>query len=203
MTAPQMVHVVDDDAGVRDSLAFLFESAGLPVATYESATVLLDAAPRLMPGCILTDIRMPDLDGMALQQRLNEIGVRLPVIIMTGHADVPLAVAALKAGAIDFIEKPFDDEAMLSAVRRALAAQELEGARHAAAKETRRRIASLTPREREVMEGMILGQATKVIANELGSSPRTVEVHRARVMEKMEVKSLPELVRKVLAAREG
>ncbi len=197
----QVVHVVDDDPGMRDSSAFLLESAGLAVSTYASPGLLLAAAPKLAPGCILSDIRMPELDGLALQRRLAELGVRLPVIFMTGHADVPLAVAALKAGAVDFIEKPFADDAILDAIRRALATSEREQVRIAATEETERRIGSLTPREREVMEGMILGQATKVIANELGTSPRTIEVHRARVMEKMDVRSLPELVRMVLEAR--
>ena len=207
MPAPLMVHVVDDDEAVRASLAFLFESAAQPVTCYPSATALLEAAGgpapagALAPGCIVTDVRMPDLDGLALQRRLSELGVRLPVIIMTGHADVPLAVAALKAGAIDFIEKPFDDGALLAAVHRALAAQERDRAGLAAIQETERRLATLTPREREVLEGMVAGKPNKVTANELGSSPRTVEVHRARVMEKMAVRSLPELVRMVLEAR--
>lgn len=207
MPAPLMVHVVDDDEAVRASLAFLFELAAQPVTCYPSATALLEAAGglapagALAPGCIVTDVRMPDLDGLALQRRLSELGVRLPVIIMTGHADVPLAVAALKAGAIDFIEKPFDDGALLAAVHRALAAQERDRAGLAAIQETERRLATLTPREREVLEGMVAGKPNKVTANELGSSPRTVEVHRARVMEKMAVRSLPELVRMVLEAR--
>ena len=201
VSGPLMVHVVDDDEAVRSSLSFLLEAAEQPVTCYPSATALLDAAGTLAPGCIVTDVRMPDLDGLALQRRLSELGVRLPVIIMTGHADVPLAVAALKAGAVDFIEKPFDDEALLAAVRRALDVQERDRAGLAAIRETERRMATLTPREREVMEGMVAGKPNKVTANDLGTSPRTVEVHRARVMEKMAVRSLPELVRMVLEAR--
>jgi two-component system response regulator FixJ len=198
-----MVHVVDDEEAVRSSLAFLLESANQPVTLYPSATALLEAGHALAPGCIITDVRMPDMDGLVLQLRLAEIGVRLPVIIMTGHADVPIAVAALKAGAIDFIEKPFEDEALLAAVQKALAMQERTAAVLAVTRETERRLATLTPREREVMEGMVAGKANKVTAQELGTSPRTVEVHRARVMEKMGVRSLPELVRMVLEARGG
>jgi two-component system, LuxR family, response regulator FixJ len=196
-----MVHVVDDDEAVRSSLGFLFESAEQPVTLYPSASALLENAAGIAPGCIVTDVRMPDLDGLALQRRLGELGVRLPVIIMTGHADVPLAVAALKAGAVDFIEKPFDDDALLAAVRRALEGHARDAASREAVRETERRVASLTPREREVMEGMVAGKPNKVIAYDLGTSPRTVEVHRARVMEKMAVRSLPELVRLVLATR--
>jgi two-component system, LuxR family, response regulator FixJ len=195
-----MVHVVDDDEDVRASLALLFETMGQPVTCYGSATALLEAAAGLAPGCILTDVRMPDLDGLALQRRLAEIGVRHSVIVMTGHADVPLAVAALKAGAVDFIEKPFDEDTLLAAVQRALARQEQQQAGFAAVTETNRRLGTLTPREREVMDGMVAGKPNKVIAYDLGTSPRTVEVHRARVMEKMAVRSLPELVRMVLEA---
>ena len=198
--AAAAVHVVDDDEAVRHSLAFLFESAGLPVRAYESAAAFLLAAPGLAAGCVVTDVRMPGMDGLALQRRLAETGVRLPVIVMTGHGDVPVAVQALKAGATDFIEKPFDDDALLAAVRAALAASRAERERGAEAGRFAARLAGLTPRERQVFDRLVEGQQNKAIARDLGASPRTVEVHRARVMEKMGARSLPELVRMALAA---
>ncbi len=197
------VHVIDDDEAVRDSLAFLFESAGLSVRSYDSAESFLDVAERLRAGCVLTDVRMPGMDGLTLQRRLREQGVHLPVIVMTGHGDVPIAVQALKAGAADFIEKPFDDEALLAAVRTALDAERRTRERQAEIEEIAARIASLTPRERQVLDGLVAGQPNKVIAYDLGASPRTVEVHRARVMEKMGARSLSELVRMALSVEAG
>jgi len=192
------VHVIDDDAALRDALSFMFEAAGLPVRSYGSAAAFLEvAAPR---GCVLTDVRMPGFDGLALQRRLVERGVDLPVIVMTGHADVPLAVEALKAGAFDFIEKPFDDDRLLVAVRAALEAGRRRQAEAAELDAILARLATLTPREREVLEGLAAGHANKTIAYDLGTSPRTVEVHRGRVMEKMHARSLADLVRMVLAA---
>jgi two-component system response regulator FixJ len=196
------VHIIDDDDAVRDSLAVLLDSAGLPVRTYASATEFLALAPGLAGGCVLTDVCMPGLDGLALQRRLTEVGVTLPVIVMTGHGDVPIAVAALKAGAVDFLEKPFDDERLITAVRAALAANG-DARRHAATlAEHAARLASLTKREREVLDLLVAGNPNKTIAYDLGASPRTVEVHRARVMEKMGARSLAELVRMVIAAAE-
>ncbi|MBW8269394.1 response regulator FixJ [Caldovatus aquaticus] len=192
------VHVIDDDDAVRDSLAFLFASAGLPARTYDTAEAFVAVAAGLRAGCVLTDVRMPGMDGLELQRRLREIGLRLPVIVMTGHADVPIAVQALKAGAADFIEKPFDDEALLAAVRAALDADREARAREAEVEEIAARLAILTPRERQVLERLVLGQPNKIIAYELGTSPRTVEVHRARVMDKMRARSLSELVRMAL-----
>ena len=200
MPDPALVHVIDDDDAVRDSLALLLDSADLAVRTYDSALTFLAVAPSLTAGCILTDVRMPDLDGLALQRRLNEAGVRLPVIVMTGHGDVPVAVAALKAGAADFLEKPFDDERLISAVRAALAASHQAQQQAALTADITARIASLTPREREVLDLLVAGNPNKTIAYDLGASPRTVEVHRARVMEKMNARSLAELVRMVIAA---
>lgn len=193
------VHVIDDDEAVRHSLAFLFESAGLPVRVYESAVAFLAVAGGLRSGCILTDVRMPDIDGLALQRKLIEMGVRLPIIVMTGHGDVPVAVQALKAGAADFIEKPFDDEALLASVRSALEASERMREREAEVEDIAGRLASLTPRERQVLDRLVAGQPNKTIAYDLGTSPRTVEVHRARVMEKMGARSLSELVRMALS----
>jgi two-component system response regulator FixJ len=199
MTEAPQVHVVDDDAAVRDSLSLLLESAGFSVRAYDSAPAFLQALPVDPPGCVLTDVRMPEIDGLALQRRLNELGSRLPVIVMTGHGDVPIAVEALKAGAADFLEKPFDDAQLLAAVSNALAASQRDRDEAAAVAAITARLASLTPREREVLDRLVAGQPNKTIAYDLGSSPRTVEVHRARVMEKMCARSLPELVRMTIA----
>jgi two-component system response regulator FixJ len=199
MAEDAAVHVIDDDEAVRHSLAFLFESAGLPARVYESAVAFLAVAASLRSGCILTDVRMPDIDGLALQRKLLEMDVRLPVIVMTGHGDVPVAVQALKAGATDFIEKPFDDEMLLAAVRSALEASRRMREREAEVEDIAGRLASLTPRERQVLDRLVAGQPNKTIAYDLGTSPRTVEVHRARVMEKMGARSLSELVRMALS----
>lgn len=202
MNSTPCVYIIDDDAAVRDSLGFLFGSVGLETRTYASAVAFLGDVGSLTNGCILTDVRMPDLDGLELQRKLVELGVPLPVIIMTGHGDVAIAVQALKAGALDFIEKPFEQEQLLQAVRNALAnsEQRVEAAR--VASDAIRRIASLTRREREVLDQLVLGHANKIIAYDLVASPRTIQVHRARVMEKMRVRSLPELVRMVLAVEQ-
>jgi two-component system response regulator FixJ len=197
----KVVHVIDDDAAMRDSLAFLFESAGLSVKTYESAIAFLDHAAALEPGCILTDVRMPQMSGLELVDRLKALAVTLPVIVMTGHADVPLAIQAMKAGVLDFIEKPFDDEALLSAVRAGLAEAAHLDQRDSELKAVREKIASLSGREGEVLEGLVAGKPNKIIAYDLGISPRTVEIYRANLMSKMAAKSLSELVRLALAAR--
>lgn len=199
MAEQPQVHVIDDDEAVRNSLAILLESAGLSVASYGSARGFLEVAPKLSVGVVLTDVRMPETDGLTLQRRLSELGSRLPVIIMTGHADVPIAVDALKAGAADFLEKPFDDAHLLAAVRQALEASQRVQEQVAATAETAARLATLTPREHEVLERLVAGQPNKTIAYDLGTSPRTVEVQRARVMEKMHARNLPELVRMVIA----
>lgn len=195
MASEAVVHVVDDDPAMRDSLEFLIDTAGLSVRTYESGPALLAAADALAAGCIVTDVRMPEMSGLDLVRRLTDMGVRLPVIVMTGHADVPLAVEAMKAGVRDFIEKPFDDEAFLSSVRAALAEGEAVDRQESQEAEVRERIASLSARERQVLEGLVAGRANKVIAYDLGISPRTVEVYRANVMTKMQAQSLSELVR--------
>ncbi len=193
------IHVVDDDEAVRDSLRMLLESAGFAVRTHVSATAFLAAAGKLDGGCVVTDVRMPEMDGLELQRRLTELGNRMSVIVMTGHGDVPIAVEAMKAGAVDFLEKPFGDEQLLAAVRSAVAASQRAQQEQESAAATAARLGSLTHREREVLDRLVMGKANKVIAYELGASPRTVEVHRARVMEKMGVRSLPELVRMTLA----
>src|SRR4051794_11065443 len=183
MPADRVVHVIDDEESVRTSLAVLLESAGFDAATYGSAEAFLALAPTLSGGCVVTDVRMPGMDGLELQRQLRERGIDLPVIVMTGHGDVPVAVRAMQAGALDFVEKPFDDEALLSSVRSAL--EQADQTRRAAleAEEIADRLASLTPQERHVLDGLVAGNPNKVIAFDLGISPRTVEVYRARVME--------------------
>ena len=196
MTVEPLVFVVDDDEAVRESLCFLLDAAGYRSRPFVSGTALLAARAELRAGCLLLDIRMPEIDGVSVLERLRTEGFTLPAIVMTGHADVPLAVRAMKAGALDFIEKPFSDGAVLEAVARALAA----GAGGEAQDQAAARIARLSTREREVMEGLVAGLPNKTIAYDLGISPRTVEIHRAHVMEKLEARSLSELVRIALAA---
>ncbi|MDA8253168.1 MAG: response regulator FixJ [Rhodospirillales bacterium] len=201
MNDSAVVHVVDDDEAVRASVCFLLESAGLAVATHATAEAFLQAAAGHPVGCLLTDVRMPGLGGLELQARLAAQGLRIPVIVMTGHGDVPTAVQAMKEGALDFLEKPFEDDQLLDAVRRALHTGQAIHEAEAASADAARRVATLTPREHEVLQGMVAGQASKEIAIALGASPRTIEVHRTRVMEKLQVRSLPELVRLVQAAQ--
>ena len=196
------VHIIDDDAAIRDSLRVLLEAAGFAVQTHDSPNAFLVAAPRL-EGCVLTDVRMPEIDGLELQQLLTQRCIRLPVIVMTGLGDVPIAVRAMKAGAVDFLQKPFDDEQLLDAVHRALEESRRLHDIEASAARSAALLATLTPREREVFDLLVTGLPTKAIANALGASPRTIEVHRARVFEKLHARSLPELVRLLLAARAG
>jgi two-component system response regulator FixJ len=196
----EAVHVVDDDEALRDSLAFLLQTVDLEARTYESADAFLAALPSITGGCVLTDVRMPGLSGIDLVRRLKAMGSQLPVIIMTGHADVPLAIEAMKAGVVDFIEKPFDDDVLLAAIREALhQGAETTRTSHERAV-VRERIAALSPREKDVLDGLVAGKANKVIAFDLGISPRTVEIYRANLMTKMQAASLSELVRMVLIA---
>jgi len=192
-------HIIDDDDAVRDALGFLLSTADVPHAGYASADAFLEVAGR-SHGCVITDVRMPGMDGLQLVKRLMEIGVSLPVIVMTGHGDVPLAVEAMKAGVVDFFEKPFDDELILQAVRRAMAVSGQGEARETEKAEIAGRIAGLSGRERQVMEGLVAGKANKVIAHDLAISPRTVEIYRANLMTKMRANSLSELVRMALRA---
>jgi two-component system response regulator FixJ len=202
MTADGTVHVVDDDEAMRDSLAVLLGAAGFAVAAYPSAEAFLTASTQ-GPGCVLIDVRMPGMGGLELQEELARRGRRIPVILMTGHADVPIAVKAMKAGAVDFVEKPFEEDAMLGAIRRAFSLG-LEAARaEAEGNVIGSRLAHLTPREREVLEALIAGKPNKIIAYDLSISPRTVEIHRARVMEKMEARTLSDLVRMALSVGLG
>ncbi|MGZ5939497.1 MAG: response regulator FixJ [Rhizomicrobium sp.] len=199
MTNKAVVVIVDDDAAVRDSMRSLMESAGYLVKDYPSAGAFLKE-PVPPGGCLVTDIRMPEMDGLELQEEIAKRGIDLPVVIMTGHGDVPLAVRAMKAGAMDFVEKPFDDEAMLASVQRALLVGHQERARLAESKAAQELIALLTPRERNVLEKLVAGRSNKVAAYELGISPRTIEIHRANIMDKMHARSLSEVVRIALAA---
>ena len=199
--ARAVVHLIDDDDAVRKSLAFLLATSGFAVRAHSSAVAFLETLGSLQPGCIITDVRMPGMDGLALQRRLKELKINLPMIIITGHGDVPLAVEAMKAGAIDFIEKPFDDELLLAALRIALDQFGKTGLRENEAALVKTRLQSLSPREREVLDGLVAGHPNKTIAYDLGLSPRTVEVHRANVMIKMQAASLSELVRMALTAQ--
>jgi two-component system, LuxR family, response regulator FixJ len=195
-----VVHLIDDDESVRQALAFLLATAGLAVRVYESALVFLSAVETMQPGCVVSDVRMPGIDGLQLLRRLKELKLNVPVIIMTGHADIPLAVEAMKAGAIDFIEKPFDDEALLSAIRIALDRYDETGQQEAEVQKVRAKLRILSARERQVLEGLLAGHPNKTIAFDLDLSPRTVEVHRANLMNKMGASSLSELVRMALLA---
>ena len=197
MANETVVHVIDDDAAVRDSIAFLLGTADLRVRTYESAVAFLAASDR-SPGCIVTDVRMPEMTGIELARRLREGGSREPVIIITGHADVPLAIEAMHAGVADFIEKPFDEELLLAAIRRGVAGVGKAASAEAERREIASRFDSLSGRERDVLKGLVEGHANKVIAYDLDISPRTVEVYRANLMSKMQAGSLSELVRMVL-----
>ena len=195
MPAEGLVYVIDDDQAMRDSLDFLLESAGLKAPLFESAVSFLEALPELGPGCVVSDVRMPNLDGLELLKRLRETNKALPIIIMTGHGDIPLAVEAMKLGAIDFIEKPFEDERLIGTITAALggAAQRQKG--DAVAADIASRIASLSPRERQVLDGLVAGLSNKLIARDYDISPRTIEVYRANVMTKMQASSISELVR--------
>jgi two-component system response regulator FixJ len=194
------VHVIDDDEAVRQSLAFLLRANEIEVQTYESGSAFLAVAPRLKSGCVITDVRMPEISGIELLRRLKELKVPLPVIVVTGHGDVPLAVQAMKFGALEFLEKPFDDDILLAAVRSALNRQDVDGKRRAERSAIEDRIAALSNREREVLEGLVAGRANKQIAFDLGISPRTIEIYRANLMTKMQAASLSELVRMALTA---
>ena len=193
----RIVHIVDDDEAVRQSLAFLLSSTGLAVRLYDSASAFLAGLASVKGGCLITDMRMPDMTGLELLHQLRAKACGLPAIVITGHGDVALAVEAMKAGAVDFIEKPFDQEAILTAVKAALERGGEGGDTTAIAA----RLASLSERERQVLEGLIAGHPNKTIAYDLGISPRTVEVYRANLMAKMEARSLSELIRMAILAK--
>ena len=198
MGTDAVVHVIDDDEAVRESLTFLLKAAGLAVQTYENATAFLHDAPKTKSGCVITDVRMPDVSGIDLLHRLNELEVHLPVIVITGHGDVPLAVEAMKSGALDFLEKPFNDDALLTAVNAAMRHHGADAKREADRAEIIDKLATLSNRERQVLEGLVSGHPNKTIAFDHGISPRTVEIYRANLMSKMQAGSLSDLVRMAL-----
>jgi len=194
------VYVIDDDPAMRDSLDFLLGSAGLSVRLFDSAVVFLNELPNLEAGCVVTDVRMPGIDGMELLRRLTSGARKLPVIIMTGHGDVPLAVEAMKLGALDFLEKPFEDDRLIGMIETALTHSEDGSKSEELSTDMTARVNSLTQRERQVMQGLVAGQSNKAIAREYDISPRTVEVYRANVMTKMQANNLSELVRFAIRA---
>jgi len=195
------VYVIDDDAAMRDSLNFLLAAAKFEVALFESATNFLEMLPRLDFGCVVSDVRMPGIDGIELLKRMKSLDSRFPMVIITGHGDVPLAVEAMKLGAVDFLEKPFEDDRLIGMIEAAIRQREPAAKDEAATRDIAARIDSLSPRERQVMEGLITGLSNKMIARNYDISPRTIEVYRANVMTKMQAGSLSELVR--LAMRAG
>lgn len=200
MNDTSVIHIVDDDPAVRDSLGFVLSTANWEVRAYASGAALLERVKDLEPGLIITDVRMPGITGLELIDELKRHGVRQPVIVLTGHADVSMAVEAMKAGVVDFLEKPFDDHALLAAVERGLGMQASAGANDAARSDVRARLAQLTARERDVFDAVSAGESNKSAAQVLGISPRTVEIYRANVMEKMQARTLADLVRMSLLA---
>lgn len=200
MTVDPTVFIVDDDAGIREALVNLFDSVGLKAEAFGSSEAFLKSYDRTRPGCLLLDVMLPDIGGLELQAQLSEAAIKLPIIMMTGFGDVQLAVRAMKAGAIDFIEKPFDPKTIVQSIQRALAVGGTGHLTSDADPQTDEKIAGLTPRERDILDQLVIGRPNKIIAYELGLSPRTVEHYRARVMNKMGATSLSHLVRMALAA---
>lgn len=198
-----LVHLVDDDEAIRRSASFMLKTAGFQVRAYENGVELLKQLRGIEPGCILLDIRMPEMDGLQVQEELRKAGCLLPVVIMTGHGDVTVAVQAMKAGAVDFIEKPFEKQTLLSALEVGKARLEQATSSSSRAEEAQARLNILTPRERDVLIGLVRGLPNKTIAYDLGISPRTVEIHRANLMDKLEVRSLSEALRIAFAAGLG
>jgi two-component system, LuxR family, response regulator FixJ len=200
MQPEPMVYVIDDDDAVRHSLEFLLKTAGIEVHGFESAKAFLEILPQIKSGCIITDVRMPEITGIDLLQRVKESGVDIPVIVITGHGDISLAVEAMKIGAVDFLEKPFDDDLLVASVRSALNKDASTAKQKAEIADIHDRLAALSSRERQVLEGLVAGKPNKIIAFDLGISPRTVEIYRANVMTKLEANSLSDLVRMAMTA---
>jgi len=200
MQPDTIIYVIDDDEAARHSLEFLLKTAGMTARGFDSAQAFLDVLPQIRSGCIITDVRMPGITGIDLLRKLKEMGVEIPVIVITGHGDISLAVEAMKIGAIDFLEKPYDDDTLLAAVKGSLTLNADAAQRNAELSQINDRLAGLSNRERQVLEGLVAGKANKVIAFDLGISPRTVEIYRANVMTKMSANSLSDLVRKVMMA---
>ena len=201
MTTKGHVYVIDDDEAMRDSLNFLLDSSGFGVTLFDDAQAFLDVLPGLAFGCVVSDVRMPGIDGIELLKRMKAQQSPFPILIMTGHGDVPLAVEAMKLGAVDFLEKPFEDDRLTTMIETAIRQAEPAAKNEAISQDVAARVASLSPRERQVMEGLVAGLSNKLIAREYDISPRTIEVYRANVMTKMQANSLSELVR--LAMRAG
>ena len=195
MQPDPIIYVIDDDDAVRQSLEFLLKTAGIAVRGFESAKAFLEIMPQISSGCIITDVRMPEITGIELLQRVKAVNPDLPVIVITGHGDISLAVEAMKIGAVDFLEKPFDDDLLLAAVRAALIRDADTGKRKAELAGIHKKLNELSNRERQVLEGLVVGNANKTIAFDLGISPRTVEIYRANLMTKMSANSLSDLVR--------
>ena len=200
MTTKGHVYVIDDDAAMRDSLNFLLDSSGFGVTLFDNAQNFIDTLPGLAFGCVVSDVRMPGIDGIELLKRMKAQNSPFPILIMTGHGDVPLAVEAMKLGAVDFLEKPFEDDRLITMIEAAIRQAEPVAKSEAISQEIAARVASLSPRERQVMEGLIAGLSNKLIAREYDISPRTIEVYRANVMTKMQANSLSELVRMAMRA---
>ena len=200
MQPEPVIYVIDDDDAVRQSLEFLLKTAGLSVRSFDSARTFLEVLPEIRSGCIVTDVRMPEITGIDLLRRVKVLGLDLPVIVITGHGDISLAVEAMKIGAVDFLEKPFDDDTLLEAVRASLTRTAGTAERNAELTEIHDRLEALSNRERQVLQGLVAGKANKVIAFDLGISPRTVEIYRANLMTKMAANSLSDLVRMAMMA---
>lgn len=203
MAERKLVHIVDDEEAIRKSTGFLLTASGYAVETWPSGMAFLQEAKSVEPGCVLLDVRMPEMDGLEVQEALRACGAMLPVVVLTGHGDVTIAVRAMKAGAVDFIEKPFSKPALLNAIEAAFARLHQTGARTAQREAANLRIVALTPRERDVLERLARGLSNKVIAHDLDISPRTVEIHRANVMTKLDVRSLSDALRIAFAAGMG
>tara|TARA_R110000765_G_scaffold80662_4_gene158111 strand:+ start:613 stop:1239 length:627 start_codon:yes stop_codon:yes gene_type:complete len=203
MSETRMIHLVDDDEAVRHSASFMLRHAGFSVKTYSDGVAFLESAQQAALGCILLDVQMPHMDGLEVQQRLNDLGISLPVIVLTGHGDVEVAVKAMKAGAVDFVEKPYEKQTLVSALTRAFERLEARSHKDVLTDEAKGRIERLTPRERDVLIGLVDGFTNKMIAEALDISPRTVEIHRANLMEKLDAPSLSSVLRIAFAAGVG
>ena len=203
MADRRLIHVVDDEEAIRRSASFMLKTSGFDVETWPSGVAFLKSARTAAPGCVLLDVRMPEMDGLEVQQALTENGIAMPVIVLTGHGDISIAVRAMKAGAVDFLEKPFEKDRLLQAIEAAFARLDDRAGRAERAQDAETALAALTPREREVLDGLAKGLPNKTIAYDLGISSRTVEVHRANVMTKLAVRSLSEALRIAFAAGLG
>ena len=203
MSETRLIHLVDDDEAVRHSASFMLRHAGFTVKTYADGVIFLESAQQAELGCILLDVQMPHMDGLEVQQRLNDLGISLPVIVLTGHGDVEVAVKAMKAGAVDFVEKPYEKRMLVTALTRAFERLDARSHKDVLTDEAKGRIERLTPRERDVLGGLVDGFTNKMIAETLDISPRTVEIHRANLMEKLDAPSLSSVLRIAFAAGVG